>query len=206
MQFENSLKDDVRTVSGQDGEQCLRKERLAERFPMRKACMTVRRCAWKTGNTSIWGPAGNSTAWERRKRNLQLLYSPDASQADQVIFGNKSWSSATNAGLVLADDYNDADPTHISGSIGPGNGDYGQTSHTRFRGLSKDGWNHLTMTVDREEGVYTTYVNGIPYETGKLAEAATLTSGQNYHIGAAPGGSYAGWTLPWIICASGTVC
>ena len=114
---------------------------------------------------------------------FSFWYKSYASNADQVIFGNKSWGSATYAGLVFAYDYNDGDPTHISGSIGPGNGDYGQTSYIRFRGLEKDGWNMLTLKVDREAGTYTTYVNGIPYASGALHENATLTSGSPYTIG-----------------------
>ena len=114
---------------------------------------------------------------------FSFWYKPYSVHADQVIFGNKSWDSATNAGLVFAYDYNDGNPTHVSGSIGPGNGDYGQTSYIRFRGLEKDGWNMLTLKVDRETGSYTTYVNGIPYASGALHENATLTSGSPYTIG-----------------------
>ena len=114
---------------------------------------------------------------------FSFWYKPYSVVADQVIFGNKSWDSATNAGLVFAYDYNDGNPTHVSASIGPGNGDYGQTSYIRFRGLEKDGWNMLTLKVDRETGSYTTYVNGIPYASGALHENATLTSGSPYTIG-----------------------
>lgn len=193
MQFENSLKDDVRTVSGQDGETVPAEGTACGEISYEEGVHDSTAVRVENGEYIDLGACGElDSLGTEGSATYSFWYRSYASQADQVIFGNKSWSSATNAGLVLAYDYNDADPTHISGSIGPGNGDYGQTSYTRFRGLSKDGWNHLTMTADREEGVYTTYVNGIPYETGKLAEAATLTSGQNYHIGAAPGGSYAG--------------
>ena len=41
-------------------------------------------------------------------------------QVDQVIFGNKDWNSAPNAGMAFAIGYNDSDVTHVSGSIGDG--------------------------------------------------------------------------------------
>lgn len=114
---------------------------------------------------------------------ISFWYKPYAANADQAILGNKTWSSATNSGVIFAYDYNDGTPDHISGSIGPGNGSYDQTSYIRFRDFDKNQWSMLTLTVDRQTKTYTTYVNGIPYASGAVHENATLTSGSPFYIG-----------------------
>lgn len=114
---------------------------------------------------------------------ISFWYKPYTARADQTIMGNKSWSSATNAGVIFAYDYNDGTPDHISGSIGPGNGNYDQTAYIRFRDFDKNEWSMITLKVDRQAKTYTTYVNGIPYASGSLHENATLTSGSPFYIG-----------------------
>lgn len=121
------------------------------------------------------GTTGNAT--------YSFWYKPYKTVADKVIFGNKSWSSATNAGIVFAYPWNNSDATLMSGSIGSGDGNYGNTKYLDFQGMDGSDWNLLTVSVDRTAGTITTYVNGKQCQSSELPEKATLTSGSHYYIG-----------------------
>jgi uncharacterized repeat protein (TIGR02543 family) len=129
------------------------------------------------GKNFITLPRNAQTEITTGSTSVEFWYRQNTATADGVLFGNESWNSGTNPGIVLFNTNGTSDE-RLGTNIGDG-------SSTRVKVSSlgtplNSGWTYVTLVVDRSNNTMTTYENGGAVNTSSIASTTHSLDGDSF--------------------------